>query len=56
MTWQDHVANNNDVDTLLDTQLALNREILAKMNGMAHLITKQSYRVQMKTFEIRGPK
>ena len=34
----------------------LTEETLTKMNEMTHLIVKQTYRVQMKTFEVRESK
>jgi hypothetical protein len=34
----------------------LTEETLTEMNRRVHLTTKQTYRAQMKTFKVRGPK
>jgi hypothetical protein len=52
MTWQKMVTWTHD--WILSWHLT--EEILMEMNGMTHLTTKQTYRAQIKTFEVRGPK
>ncbi len=51
-----HVAKNSDVDTWLGVLLALNERVLTVMNEKAYLTAKQTYRTQMKTFEIKESK
>ena len=52
MTWQKMVTWTHD--WVLSWHLT--EETLTEMNERAHLTTKQTYRTQMKTFEVSGSK